>query len=131
MRAHRSAFASYASEDREAVLERVAGVKAVARDLEIFIDVQDLRAGEHWQQRIEEELARRERLLLFWSARAQRSRWVDFEWRTAMRLKGAQAIDPVPLQDPRDAPPPPELAHLHFNESLLPLIEAERVRGPR
>ncbi len=129
MRSHRSAFASYASEDREAMLARISGIKAWVRDIDIFVDVQNLRAGDRWQERIDAELRRRERLLLFWSSHARASPWVDYEWRSALRLKGVDAIDPVPLQDPRDAPPPPELAQLHFNESLLPLLAAERARG--
>ena len=56
---------------------------------------------------------------LFWSAHASASKWVEREWRTALRTGGLDFIDPVPLQPPEDAPPPPELAGLHFNDWML------------
>jgi hypothetical protein len=124
--AYRSAFASYASEDRAEMLARVQGMKAVAPDLDIFIDALSLRAGERWQQRVDQEVAARQRLLLFWSPHAAGSKWVDYEWRAAARLKGLDAIDPVPLADPRLANPPGELQALHFNDVYLAHIEAER-----
>lgn len=125
---YRSAFASYASEDRAEMAARVQGMRAVAPELDIFVDVTNLRAGDDWQARIEHELASRDKLLLFWSHHAAASRWVDFEWRSAARLKGTQAIAPVPLDDPRDAPPPPELAHLHFGDPMLALTRQEALR---
>lgn len=124
--AYSSAFASYASEDRGDMLARVQGMKAVAPDLDIFIDALSLRAGERWQQRIDQEVAARQRLLLFWSPHAAGSKWVDYEWRAAARLKGLGAIDPVPLADPRLANPPGELQALHFNDAYVAHIEAER-----
>jgi len=57
---------------------------------------------------------------------ARESHWVDFEWRLAQRLKGIDAIDPVPLQDPRQAAPPDELAALHFDDVYLEAIAAAR-----
>ena len=101
-------------------------MKAVAPELDIFVDVLGLRAGERWKPGVEREISLRERVFLFWSRHASASQWVDFEWRLAHRLKGIDAIDPVPLDDPRDAPPPPELAALHFNDVYLSLIAAER-----
>jgi twitching motility protein PilU len=124
--AYRSAFASFASEDRAEMLARVQGMKTVAPDLDIFIDALSLRAGERWQQRIDQEVAARQRLLLFWSPHAAESKWVDYEWRAAARLKGLDAIDPVPLADPRLANPPGELQALHFNDVYLAHIESER-----
>ena len=68
----------------------------------------------------------RDRLFLFWSRHARESQWVDFEWRLAHRLKGIDSIDPVPLEDPGTAPPPDELAALHFNDIYLEVIAANR-----
>lgn len=45
--------------------------------------------------------------------------WVEREWRIALRTGKPNFIDPVPLQTPDEAPPPPELASLHFNDWML------------
>ena len=67
---------------------------------------------------------------LFWSRHATRSNWVDQEWRYGYKQKGLAFIDPVPLVDPRKAPPPPELAeHKHFNDWTLIYSEYEKSIG--
>ena len=114
-----TAFASYATEDRAEVLARIQGMLSVVPDLDIFMDVVALRSGERWQERLEEEITGRDVLYLFWSGAASRSTWVEREWRTALRTKGLDGIDPVPLETPDMAPPPPELASLHFNQWTL------------
>jgi hypothetical protein len=64
---------------------------------------------------------------LFWSRHAQHSNWVEQEWRYGFRQKGLGFIDPVPLVDPRKAPPPAELAeHKHFNDWTLIYSEYEK-----
>ena len=55
-RRHHTAFASYASADREEVLARLQGMKKVAPHLDVFIDVLSLRSGQRWAQRLEEEI---------------------------------------------------------------------------
>jgi HEAT repeat protein len=114
-----SAFASYATEDRNEVLARIQGMLSVVPDLDIFVDVMSLRSGERWEERLEQEILNRDVLYLFWSGAARRSPWVDREWRIALRTKGLDGIDPVPLDPPHVAPPPTELASLHFNEWTL------------
>jgi HEAT repeat protein len=115
----RSAFASYATEDRDEVLARLQGMLKVLPDLNVFLDVLALRSGEKWEQRIHEEISARDIFYLFWSLAASRSHWVEREWRTALAVRGLDYIDPVPLQPPTIAPPPAELAALHFNEWTL------------
>jgi HEAT repeat protein len=114
-----TAFASYASEDRNQVLARIQGMLSIVPDLDIFMDVMSLRSGEHWQDRLEAEIAKRDVLYLFWSTAARTSVWVEREWRTALRTKGLNGIDPVPLETPDKAPPPAELTGLHFNQWTL------------
>jgi len=115
----RSAFVSYATEDRSEVLARVQGMLKVIPDLDLFVDVLDLRSGDHWEERIRQEISARDMFYLFWSVAASRSPWVEREWRTALELRGLDYIDPVPLQSAIVAPPPAELAALHFNEWTL------------
>ncbi|HWS89056.1 MAG TPA: HEAT repeat domain-containing protein [Pyrinomonadaceae bacterium] len=116
----RSAFASYASKERGLVLGRIQGMLKIVPYLDIFLDAASLRSGERWEDRLMEEINRRDVFYLFWSLAASRSRWVRKEWRAALQAKGLDFINPVPLEKPEKAPrPPAELAELHFDEWTL------------
>lgn len=119
LRLIKSAFASYASEDRNKVLGRIQGMLKLVPGLDIFLDVASLRSGDHWEIRLEKEIRNRDIFYLFWSRAASQSPWVDKEWRTALAIKGINGIDPVPLEPEGIAKPPSELASLHFNEWTL------------
>jgi hypothetical protein len=121
----RSAFASYASEDRNRVLARLQGILKALPDLDIFLDVMSLRSGDFWEPRLRKEIKSRDVFYLFWSAAARRSDWVTREWRIALEEKGINYIDPVPLDPPDVAPPPPELAARHFNDGILAFFKAD------
>ncbi len=114
-----SAFASYATEDRNEVLARIQGMQQVARHLDVFLDVVSLRSGDRWEERLESEILERDILYLFWSRAASASLWVDKEWRTVYRARGLDGIEPVPLEPPDVSPPPHELRSLHFNDWTL------------
>jgi hypothetical protein len=124
----RSAFASYASADRDEVLRRVQGLTAAG--LDVFLDVLSLRAGDDWEQSLMENIRAKDIFYLFWSMAASRSEWVDKEWRRALDEKGIDFIHPIPLVDPRLVPPPPELASRHFNDAILLYLEARQRAGP-
>jgi len=113
----RTAFASYASADRAEVLRRVQGLSAAGVD--VFLDVIALRAGQQWEEELFENIRQRDIFYLFWSEAARASEWVEREWRYALSEKGLDYIHPIPLVDPRSAPPPRELASRHFNDLLL------------
>jgi hypothetical protein len=121
----RTAFASYASEDRDEVLGRVASLTEAA-GLEVFVDSLGLRTGARWEQQLRTEITARELFLLFWSAHAMHSEWVTWEWRTALTCKGLDAIQPHPLEPVSKAPPPNELAALHFGNAYVLVREAYR-----
>jgi hypothetical protein len=123
-RSHRSAFASYASEDRAEVLSRVQGMEAAYNGLDVFVDVIDLRSGQNWERELEDRISKADVFYLFWCCHALKSEWVGKEWRWALAAKGQDFIDPVPLQGPGLAPPPSELAAKHFNDPLLAFIAA-------
>ena len=55
-----SAFVSYAREDRLRVLSIVQGMRQARRDLDIFMDVKDLRSGDEWEKVLEQEIADRD-----------------------------------------------------------------------
>ncbi len=121
--AYRTAFASYASEDRDAVLMTVRGMQKIAPSLDVFVDVMSLRSNEDWQERIAAAIASSEVFYLFWCSHAAHSEWVGREWRYALETKGLDFINPVPLQAPDIAPPPEELkAHKHFNDPVLAFV---------
>jgi len=113
---YRKAFASYASEDRALVMGRIQGMHEVAPNLDVFVDVVSLRSGQPWEQELYRRIPENDVFYLFWSENARRSEWVEKEWRCALDAKGITFIDPVPLVSPDVAPPPPELAALHFND---------------
>jgi type VI secretion system ImpA family protein len=115
----RKAFASYASDDRDEVLGRLQGIRKAAPHLDIFFDVLTLRSGQSWKDEVQRLIAASDVFYLFWSLNASTSVWVEQEWRTALRTGRRDFIDPVPLQPPEEAPPPAELASLHFNDWML------------
>lgn len=122
----KTAFASYASEDRAEVLSRIQGMKKIAPDLDIFIDSISLRAGDDWKQQLESVVPNRDTFFLFWSRFAKESAWVEREWKLALAKRGIDYIDPVPLVDPDIVPPPRRLRKLHFGDAYLAYIEYQR-----
>ncbi len=118
----RTAFASYATEDRDRIIARLQGIWKVLPDLDIFMDVLSLRSGELWERRLREEIRSRDIFYLFWSIAACKSEWVKREWTIALEEKGISYIYPVPLDSPKLAPPPTELSAKHFNEPILAFL---------
>jgi len=118
-----TAFASYASMDRQRVLDRVAAVE-VSAGLDIWIDCLSLNPGEQWKPRLREEICNRDLFLLFWSHHAKDSPWVSWEWHTALEQKGDSAFQLHPLETVQEAPPPEELKHLHFGDANMLLRKA-------
>ena len=118
----RTAFASYASNDRLRVLDRVSEVQR--NGVDVFLDCLSLNPGEKWKPRLKKEIKRRELFLLFWSKIAKESQWVDWEWRTCYGEKGIDGIDPHPLDPVFEAEPPEELKSLHFEDRFMLLRKA-------
>ena len=114
-----SAFVSYASQDRKRVAAIVQGIQKARPDMDVFFDVESLRSGEDWEMALRREIERRDILYLCWSHFARDSKWVDAEWRFALERKGAEYIEPIPIESPENCPPPEELSHKHFNDKLL------------
>jgi hypothetical protein len=123
IRRYRTAFASYANQDRDAVLARIQGIQKAVPSMEIFVELMSLRSGEDWEQRLFETIRRADVFYLFWCRHARDSEWVQREWRCAYQAKGLGFIDPVPLESPATAPPPPELCQKHFDDPILTYIQ--------
>ena len=105
---HRTAFASYASSDRDEVLAIVQGIQKALPHLDIYLDVVKLRSGQRWQDELDRVVASRDIFYLFWSAAASKSDWVEREWRCAYEHRGLDYIDPIPIVSPYTVPPPQE-----------------------
>lgn len=112
---YRTAFASYASQDRAEVLRRVQMLRAVG--IRCFQDVLDLEPGELWERQLWKRIDEADVLFLFWSRHALSSDWVAREWRHGLQHKGLDFIRPVILEHP-PVPPPEELAALHFDDVI-------------
>ena len=117
--APRSVFASYASKDAVDVAARLSTLARWAPGLDIFQDCLDLKPGEAFKPQLAGQIAARDAFLLFWSRHAAASNWVRWEMETALASKPAEAILPMPLEDPALAPPPQQLQALHFRDRYL------------
>jgi hypothetical protein len=124
----KSAFASYASANRGEVLSRIQGMKKVAPELDVFLDVFSLRSGQNWQQKLEQHVPTKDTFYLFWSEPAARSEWVEREWKLALSKRGLDYIDPVPLEEPDLVPPPQELSALHFSDAYMAYIKYQSIK---
>ena len=123
-----TAFASYSRKNRNEVLARIQGIKLISPNLDIFLDVFSLRTGENWEQALNEHVPTKDIFYLFWSTDAAKSQNVEKEWRLALEKRGLDYIDPVPLQDTRDSPPPKELSQLHFKNTYQEYIDYEELK---
>lgn len=115
----KSAFISYASQDRSRVSACIRGMLLVCPDMDLFFDAVSLRRGERYEKRILREIENRDLFYLFWSRHASLSQWVNKELEHALKSKGADCIEPVPLEPPDICPPPQALNDRHFNDWIL------------
>lgn len=116
-------FISYSSDDRPIVtaaarLLRAAGAR-------VFQDVVDLEFGSHWERALMQALDECERVMVFWSASAARSVWVEREWRCA--LQAGKRVVPMQLDK---TPLPPALAELHGVPDLVDMLRGAMQPAP-
>jgi serine/threonine protein kinase len=128
-RRYHKAFISYASKDRTEVLKRVQMLAQMKIDY--FQDVLHLEPGDRWEKELYRHIDTSDLFLLFWSSSAKESRWVMKEVQYAIARKrgnelAAPEIIPVIIEGPPPVAPPPELAHLHFNDHLIYFMDHSR-----
>lgn len=121
----RSAFASYSSEDRQRVLDRVAAIRIAAK-VDVFLDCHDLNPGEAWEPNLARAIDACDTFLLFWSDAAAQSPWVQWEWKRALNRPGLDGMQFHPLEN--GVRPPRELAAIHLGDPYMDLRAADRVR---
>jgi hypothetical protein len=114
---YRKIFVSYSRRDL-AVVNSISTVASAFGDTYI-LDVNFLRSGERWNDRIYQAISEADIFQLFWSSHSMRSDFVRQEWEHALRLGRPDFIRPVywedPLpQDPVGGLPPDALRRIHF-----------------
>jgi hypothetical protein len=114
-----SAFASYSSKDAQTVGFCLSTLTRWSPGLAIFQDCLDLTPGETFKPQLSERIAASDVFLLFWSRNASASPWVRWEYDTARQVKKLDALIPMPLEDPKIAPPPPEFADEHMRDRFM------------
>jgi hypothetical protein len=114
-------FASYSHQDSP-VMEYFRARRADMGQ-KMLVDIYDLRAGEHWADRLLEMIDESAVFQLFWSDHSAASPYCRQEWEHALAQLASKPrfIQPIWWQAPMP-PPPPELAALHFQKIDLPLI---------
>ena len=115
------AYISYASTNRPEVIRRVQMLSAVG--IKFFQDILNLEPGEQWAKTLFLQIEQSDVMFLFWSQAAKDSAWVQREWQYGLQKKGDEFIRPIIIEGPPVAAPPPELAHLHFNDRLLAFLD--------
>jgi hypothetical protein len=128
-RSYQMVFISYCSEDRDEVLKRVQIIKTFR--IPFFQDVLTLEPGDAWEKKLYDYIGKSDLFLLFWSMHSSASKWVRKELECALARKAGRddlppEIVPVILGSPIP-PPPPELAHLHFNDQVLNFMTRRQV----
>jgi hypothetical protein len=121
-----SIFASYASANRLEVLQWARGAEVAG--VRVFLDVLSLRESTDWESELLNIVPASDLFCLFWSAPAKQSIWVEREWRCALAARGLNYIHPVPLEDPREVPPPVELTSRHFGDPAFFVQQYEKLR---
>jgi hypothetical protein len=119
IRTARSAFASYSSKDAQTVGYCLSSLTRWSPGLAIFQDCLDLKANESFKPQLANEIKSSDVFMLFWSRNALASPWVRWEYDTARQAKGLAAVIPMPLEDPKIAPPPPEFDDAHMRDRFM------------
>jgi hypothetical protein len=119
------AFASYSSKDRLRVLDRVAAIRIAAK-VDVFLDCHDLHPGEAWERSLARAIDDCDTFLLFWSDAAAESRWVQWEWKRALKKPGLGSMQFHPLEN--GVKQPSDLSSILIGDPYMDLRAAERVR---
>lgn len=116
-RPYRKIFASYSHKDTDVVKQFEHYLEALGD--KYLRDVTYLRAGETWNEKLEEMIVKADIFQLFWSSNSMNSPFVRQEWEYALSLQRPNFIRPTyweePLPNlPDQKLPPEELKRLHF-----------------
>jgi len=121
-----SAFASYSRQDATEVIARLQAIEKMVPGIRLFWDVESLRSGNKWEERLAEEVVNKDIFYLFWSENAAKSKWVNWEWSCAYHKRGIDYIDPFPLDQTKA---PQELKSLQFADRWVRHLEYEKLKA--
>jgi hypothetical protein len=121
-----SAFASYSRQDVTEVIAHLQAIEKMAPGIRLFWDVESLRSGDKWEERLAEEVVNKDIFYLFWSENAAKSKWVNWEWSCAYDKRGIDYIDPFPLDQTK---PPQKLESLQFADRWVRHLEYEKLKA--
>ncbi|MEZ5450351.1 MAG: hypothetical protein R3E89_15750 [Thiolinea sp.] len=88
----------------------------------MFLDVVKLRAGQDWLNGLEQAIRSHEMFYLFLVAAGRPVAMGGKRMAAGAAASRPAGHQPVPLDEPKVAPPPTELASLHFNDAWLAYI---------
>jgi SH3-like domain-containing protein len=117
-----TAYASFARDDRDDVLERIASLRS-ASGPDVFVGPASLQGAGEWTPFIDGEICSRDVFLLFWSRAAAASQWVEREWGRALecfRSSGEPEIQIHLLEEGAVELLPPELREFAVTSSPVP-----------
>ena len=117
-------FLSYSHEDAEIAL-LIRNV-VVLTHFNVLIDIDDLRAGQIWNEDLTRMIEGAELFQLLWSSNSSQSKYCQQEWEHALKQNKPEGyIRPVYWQEPLPEPPA-ELSKFHFTyvELKLPTADA-------
>ena len=103
-------FVSYARSDREAVSRIVGELRGLG--IRTWVDAEQLRAGESWEQVINEALGAAQVLLVFISPAMVRSKWIAAEFEQAL-TRGVRILPVLLSPTPSDSLPQ-RLQHIQW-----------------
>ncbi len=124
-------FISYSRKDTGIV--RSFKIAQVALGNEVFLDVDNLRAGENWQAGLARAIDEADVFQLFWSEHSANSEYCQYEWEYALEYRCPQNqceafVRPVYWKHPMPTLPK-SLSHLNFKyvsfSSIVEMDEAE------
>lgn len=115
----KSAFVSFAEQDKNRVCRIIQGVQLIRQDMDIFMNVDTMRLRKDYDYSVKKEIDYRDVFYLCWSGFAKKSKQVELEWRYALEKKGITGIEAIPLELPDNCPPPAELQSKHFNDKIF------------
>lgn len=110
-------FISYSSDDREIVSAAARLLRAGGAT--VFQDVVNIEFGARWKETLFNALGQCERVMVFWSAAAAKSKWVEQEWQCALEAK--KRIVPMMLDD---TPLPAPLGEFHGVPDMVDMLQA-------
>jgi hypothetical protein len=130
-RRYRYAFLSHAWQDRAEVIKFARALRAA--NIDFFQDILSLQPGDHWEERLFQEIDRCDVFYLFWSKHSAQSAMVRREAENAHERAsryGARMphITPIRLDAsplPTHPPHPAWMPKIHFDDYFRRLIEAE------